>query len=171
MKSPRLNSTIFKFKSQQLRRSRNLSCSPDIVWFSAHISSSRSANELWFFLLKSCDNCPQLLFRLYAEILMLAKTFWPTNNINNQPTISITSSKQCQKPITKPMVGHQLNSLSTNQQFRILAYKMRHLPCIQSSWFSDQNHLLAFSLCNVQVFFHVILISCLCFFISFPIIS
>jgi len=39
---------------------------------------------------------------------MLAMTF-------SQPTISITSSQQYQKPTTKSMVGHQLNSLSTNQ--------------------------------------------------------
>jgi len=30
---------------------------------------------------------------------------------------------------------------------------------------------LSLYLCNVQVFFHAILISCLCFFISFPILS
>jgi hypothetical protein len=46
---------------------------------------------------------------------MLAMAFWPANNINNQPTMSITSSEQCQKPATKSMVAHQLNSLSTNQ--------------------------------------------------------
>jgi len=33
-----------------------------------------------------------------------------SQNINNQPTISITSSQQCQKPATKSMVGHQLFS-------------------------------------------------------------
>jgi hypothetical protein len=50
-----------------------------------------------------------------ALILMLVMMFWPANNINNQPTMSITSSQQCQKPATKLMVSHQLNSLSTNQ--------------------------------------------------------
>jgi hypothetical protein len=50
-----------------------------------------------------------------ALILMLVMMFWPANNINNQPTMSITSSQQCQKPATKSMVSHQLNSLSTNQ--------------------------------------------------------
>jgi hypothetical protein len=32
-----------------------------------------------------------------AQILMLAMTFWPANNIKNQPTISRTSSQQYQK--------------------------------------------------------------------------
>jgi hypothetical protein len=50
-----------------------------------------------------------------AQILMLAMTFWPANNINNQPPMSITSSQQCQKPATKSMVGHQPNILSTKQ--------------------------------------------------------
>jgi len=45
-----------------------------------------------------------------AQILMLALTFWPANNIKNLPTISRTSSQQCQKPATKSMVGHQLFS-------------------------------------------------------------
>jgi len=50
-----------------------------------------------------------------AQIMILAMMFWPANNVNNQPTMSITRSQQCQKPATKSMVGHQLNSLSTNQ--------------------------------------------------------
>jgi hypothetical protein len=50
-----------------------------------------------------------------AQILMLAMTFWPANNINNQPTMSITNNQQCQKPVTKSMVGHQPNNLSTKQ--------------------------------------------------------
>jgi hypothetical protein len=45
-----------------------------------------------------------------AQILMLAMTFWPANNIKNLPTILRTSSQQCQKPATKSMVGHQLFS-------------------------------------------------------------
>jgi hypothetical protein len=58
---------------------------------------------------------PKDFMEQMAQILILAMTFWPANNINNQPTMSITSSQQCQKPATKSMVGHQLNSLSTNQ--------------------------------------------------------
>jgi hypothetical protein len=45
-----------------------------------------------------------------AQILMLAMTFWPANNIKNLPTISRTNSQQCQKPATKSMVAHQLFS-------------------------------------------------------------
>jgi hypothetical protein len=58
---------------------------------------------------------PKDFMEQMAQILMLAMTFWPANNINNQPTMSITSSQQCQKPATKSMVGHQPNSLSTNK--------------------------------------------------------
>jgi hypothetical protein len=50
-----------------------------------------------------------------AQILMLAMMFWPANNIKNLPTISRTSSQQCQKPATKSMVGHQLFPKSTKQ--------------------------------------------------------
>jgi hypothetical protein len=42
-----------------------------------------------------------------AQILMLAMTFWSANNIKNLPTISRTSSQQCQKPATKSMVAYQ----------------------------------------------------------------
>jgi hypothetical protein len=45
-----------------------------------------------------------------AQILMLVMMFWPANNVNNQPTMSITYSQQCQKPATKSMIGHQLFS-------------------------------------------------------------
>jgi hypothetical protein len=53
---------------------------------------------------------PIAFMKQRAQILMLAMTFWPANNIKNQPTISRTSSQQCQKPATKSMVGHQLFS-------------------------------------------------------------
>jgi hypothetical protein len=58
---------------------------------------------------------PKDFMEQMAQILILAMTFWPANNINNQPTMSITSSQQCQKPATKSMVGHQPNSLPTKQ--------------------------------------------------------
>ena len=48
MWSPRFNKAVFKSKLQQQRRSPNLSCSPDTVQCSAHISSSRSPNDLKF---------------------------------------------------------------------------------------------------------------------------
>jgi hypothetical protein len=38
-----------------------------------------------------------------AQILMLAMMFWPANNINNQPTISIT------KQPTMSKTSHQIN--------------------------------------------------------------
>ena len=48
MRSPRFNKAFFKSKLQQQRRSLNLSCSPDTVQCSAHISSSRSPNDINF---------------------------------------------------------------------------------------------------------------------------
>jgi len=53
---------------------------------------------------------PTAFMEQRAQIMMLAMMFWPASNIKNQPTISITSSQQCQKPATKSMVGHQLFS-------------------------------------------------------------
>jgi hypothetical protein len=52
-----------------------------------------------------------------AQILMLAMTFWPANNIKNQPTISRTSSQQYQKSAnniknqqpTMSKTSHQIN--------------------------------------------------------------
>ena len=66
--------------------------------------------------------------------------------------------------VTKSRCGHPLINQPTNQQFQILAYKRRHLPCIEASWFSDQDHALAFSLCIAYVL--LLLISSLC--TSFP---
>ena len=48
MRSPRFKKVVIKSKLQQQRRSPNLSCSPDTVQCSAHISSSRSPNDLKF---------------------------------------------------------------------------------------------------------------------------
>jgi len=53
MKSPRFKRIVLKFKLYQQQISQNLSYSPDIVQCSAHISSSRSPNDLIFILLES----------------------------------------------------------------------------------------------------------------------
>jgi hypothetical protein len=63
-----------------------------------------------FFFVGKLKQLPTTFMVQWALILMLAMAFWPTNNTNTQPTISITSSQQCQKPATKSMVGHQLFS-------------------------------------------------------------
>jgi hypothetical protein len=58
-----------------------------------------------------------------AQILMLAMMFWPANNINNQqPTMSKTSHQINGWPPTIFLVNQSI--------VLILAYKMRHLPCI-----------------------------------------
>ena len=49
MWSPRFKKVVFKSKLQQQQRSPNLSCNLDIVHCVAHISSSRSPNDLIFF--------------------------------------------------------------------------------------------------------------------------
>ena len=66
--------------------------------------------------------------------------------------------------VIKSRCGHPLINQSTHQQFQILAYKRRHLPCIKASWFPDHDHALAFSLCITYVLLS--LISSLC--TSFP---
>ena len=53
------------------------------------------------------------------QILMLSMTFCSDKKI---------------KIVTKSRCGHSLNKQSSNQQFQILPYKRRHLPCIQVSW-------------------------------------
>jgi hypothetical protein len=45
-----------------------------------------------------------------AQIMMLTMKFWPANNINNQPIMSITSSQQYQKPATNQIVCQPINS-------------------------------------------------------------
>jgi hypothetical protein len=61
-----------------------------------------------FFFSGKLRQLPTAFMEQRAQILMLAMTFWPANNIKNLPTISRTSSQQCQKLATKSMVGHQL---------------------------------------------------------------
>jgi hypothetical protein len=60
----------------------------------------------FFFFFGKLRQLPITFMEQRVQILMLAMMFWPANNINNQPTISITSSQQCKKPATKSMVGH-----------------------------------------------------------------
>ena len=115
MWSPRFKNVVFKSKLQQQRRSLNLSCSSDIVQCSGHISSSRSPNDLICFSWKD-----ETIFRTFMSelvpILTLSMTFCSDKKI---------------RIVTKSRCGHPLNNQSSNQQFQILAYKRRHLPCIQ----------------------------------------
>ena len=59
MRSPRFKKAVFKSKLQQQRRSLNLSCSPDTVQCSAHISSSRSRNDLNVFFFWKAETISQ----------------------------------------------------------------------------------------------------------------
>ena len=126
MWTPRFKKAFFKSKLQQQQRSPNLSCSPDIVQCSARISSSRIPNDLKFLSWKD-ETIPQNF-----------------HDVTNFLELRIVTKSRC---------GHPLINQSTNQQFRILAYKRRHLPCIQASWCSDQDHALALSLYFVMLKF------------------
>ena len=174
MRSLRLNSTVFKFKSQQQRRSRNLSCSSNTVRFSAHILSSRSPNELWFFFAGKLRQLPTAFMEQRAQILMLAMMFWPANNIKNLPTISRTTANNVknQPPnqwlATNYFLSPPINSSESQPIKGGICHVFSHILIFRSRSCSC---FLSLYLCNVQVFFHAILISCLCFFISFPILS
>jgi hypothetical protein len=79
--------------------------------------SSRSPNELWFFFAGKLRQLPTAFIEQRAQILMLAMTFWPANNIKNLPTISRSSSQQYQKSAnniknqqpTMSKTSHQIN--------------------------------------------------------------
>ena len=96
MRSERLNSAVWKAKSQQQRRSQNLSCSSDTVQCSAHISSSRSPNApiLFFvgkrrqfprtFTIKICSNSDvinDVLFRQEDKDCHQVKMWPPTQQL------------------------------------------------------------------------------------------
>jgi hypothetical protein len=70
-------------------------CSPDNVQCSAHISSSRSPNDLILVLLESIDNSLELSWRLSIQIQMLAMTFSVDTKI---------------RMVTKSGGGHPLNN-------------------------------------------------------------
>ena len=58
---------------------------------------------------------PKTFMGQTIQILTLAMTFLADKKI---------------RIVTKSRCGHPLNNQSSNQQFQILAYKRRHLPCI-----------------------------------------
>ena len=62
-----------------------------------------------------------------------------------QPILTFYSDKLL-RIFTKSRVGHPLNNQSSNQQFQILAYKRRHLSCIQGLGCLDQELALALSI-------------------------
>ena len=102
MRSPRLNSTVWKSKSQQQRRSQNLSCNPDTVQCSAHISSSRSPNAPILFFCWKDQTISWNFHRKSVQIMTLAMTFCSDKKI---------------RIVTKSRCGHPLNNQSSNQQF------------------------------------------------------
>ena len=87
MWSPRFKKAILKSKLQQQRRSPNLSCSSDIVQCLAHISSSRSPNNLNFFSQKdktgssSSDASNDVLFRQEDKDFHQVKSWPPTQQL------------------------------------------------------------------------------------------
>ena len=95
MQSSRFKNIVFKFKLQQQWRSLNLSCNLDIVQCSAHILSSRSSNDLNFFLEKikqfsitfistvssSSDVSNDVLFRQEEKDFHQVKSWPPTQQL------------------------------------------------------------------------------------------
>ena len=127
MWSPRFKKVVFKSKLQQQQRSLNLSCSQDTIQCSAHISSSRSPNDLNLFF--------------PGKLRQFPRTFMSKVGSNSDVRNVICLDKKI-RIFTKSRVGHPLNNQSSNQQFQILAYKRRHLPYIQELGCSDQDLLL-----------------------------
>ena len=72
-----------------------MSYSPDIIQYSAHISSSRIPNELILVLLEIWDKFPKLSWRLYIQIMVLAMMFCSDKKI---------------MIVTKSRGGHPLNN-------------------------------------------------------------
>ena len=98
MRSPRFKNVVFKSKLQQQRKSLTLSCNPHNVQCSAHISSSRSSNDLNFFSWKD-KTISYNFYEQLVPILMLAMTFCSNKKI---------------RIFTKSRVGHPLNNQSSN---------------------------------------------------------
>ena len=67
MWTSRSKKAVFKSKLQQQRRSPNLSSSPDTVQCSAHILSSRSTNDLIFFVLGKLREFPRTFMISYGS--------------------------------------------------------------------------------------------------------
>ena len=74
---------------------------------------------------------PRTFMVQLVPIMMLAITFCSDKKI---------------RIFTKSRVGHLLNNQSSNQQFKILIYKKKHLPCIQDLGCSYHDHALYFFL-------------------------
>ena len=97
MDNARLNFVVWKSKSQQQRRSRNLSCSPDTVQCLTHISSSRSPNA---------PNC------FFGKLRQFSRTFMRTI-YSNSDVINNVLFRQEDKDC------HQVKMWSPTQQLVI----------------------------------------------------
>ena len=156
MHSPRFKTSIFKFKLQQQKRRQNLSCSPDTVQCSTHISSSRSQNELILYFV--------------GKLRQFSRTFIRTICSNSDVSNDILFGQedkgchQVKEVATHSTISHQINSFEFQPIKGGIFHTFRHLGFQIKIIFL----LSFFVFCNVQVLFHVIfsLISCLCF--SFP---
>ena len=82
-------------RHRQQWRSPNLSCSPNTVQYLAHIWSSKSPNDLYFFFLESWVNCLQLSCLPEDPVQMVAFLFYSDKKI---------------RIFTKSKVGHPLNN-------------------------------------------------------------
>ena len=96
MRSLRFKSAIFEFKWQQQRRSRNLSYSPDIVQWSAHISSFRS------------PNAPILFF--VGKLRQFPRTFMKTICSNSNVSNAFSTDKKIRSVTKSSTISHQIIS-------------------------------------------------------------
>ena len=101
MFTSRSKKAVFKSKLQQQQRRPNLSCSPNTVQCLAHIWSSRSPNDLYFFFLKSGVNFLQLSCLPEDLVRMLVFLFYSDKKIK-----IFTKSKVG----THSTISHQINN-------------------------------------------------------------
>ena len=105
MGSERLNSAVWKSKSQQQRRSWNLSCNQTLFNIQP-ISRVLEVQMHRFFFFGKLRQFPRTFMGQSVQILMLAMMFCSDKKI---------------RIVTKSRCGHLLNNKSSNQQFQIQA--------------------------------------------------
>ena len=131
MKSPRFKKDVFQVQIVATTEKLESVLQPGhCSVFSLYLEFQKSKCTDAFFVGK-LRQFHKTFMGLSIQIMTLAMTFFSDKKI---------------KIVTKSRCGHPLNNQSSNQQFQILAYKRRHLQCIQASWFPYQDHVLALSL-------------------------
>ena len=116
IKSPRLNSTVLESKSQHQKRSLNLSCSPDTVQCSVHISSSRCSNELILLLGAKLRQIPTIFMMTTLQILIRTTPFRPENKSIPKP----------QSPLSQQLATNSIVNYKMNSYFQLIKGSIFH---------------------------------------------